>query len=133
MSPAFHFRLTASAIVLGLAALAQTDAVAQQVGTAGAVNPAAQAGSRILNVGSNIVFRERLQTSPQGSVQVIFVDKTTLNVGPNSNIVIDEFVYNPSSGTGRMTVTLAKGVLRVVGGNVTHTEGATIKTPLASV
>ena len=32
-----------------------------------------------------------------------------------------------------MTATLTKGVLRVVGGTVTHTEGATVKTPVASV
>ena len=68
-----------------------------------------------------------------GSTQVIFIDKTTLSVGPNSNILIDEFVYNPNAGSGRMTVTLTKGAMRMVGGNVTHTQGATIKTPLAAI
>ena len=106
---------------------------AQQVGTAGAVNPAAQASGRVLNVGGNILFKERISTTAAGSVQVIFVDKTTLNIGPNSDMVIDEFVYNPNTKSGKMTATLTKGVLRVVGGNVTHTEGATVKTPVASV
>lgn len=106
---------------------------AQQVGTTGAVNPAAQASGRVLNVGSNIIFKERISTTDRGSVQVIFVDKTTLNIGPNSDMVIDEFVYNPNTGTGRMAATLTKGVLRVVGGNVTHSEGAVIKTPVATV
>ena len=78
-------------------------------------------------------FRERISTSTSGSTQVIFIDKTTLSVGPNSNILIDEFVYNPNAGSGRMTVTLTKGAMRMVGGNVTHTQGATIKTPLAAI
>jgi hypothetical protein len=107
--------------------------VAQTVGTAGAVNPQAQVGARVLQVGSSIIFRERISTSASGSTQVMFVDKTTLSVGPNSNILIDEFVYNPNAGAGRMTVTLTKGAMRMVGGNVSHTEGVTIKTPLATI
>jgi hypothetical protein len=99
-------------------------AVAQTVGTAGAVNPQAQVGDRVLQVGSSIIFRERISTSASGSTQVMFVDKTTLSVGPNSSILIDEFVYNPNAGTGRMTVTLTKGAMRMVGGNVSHSEGA---------
>jgi hypothetical protein len=125
--------LTAVA-VLAATALPLTSVYAQQqVGTAGAVNPAADASGRVLQVGSNVLFRERINTTSSGSLQLIFVDKTTLSIGPNSNLVIDEFVYNPNAGTGRMTVSLAKGLLRIVGGNVTHTEGATIKTPAATV
>ena len=95
--------------------------------------PATQGGDRVLQVGSNIIFRERISTSSSGSTQLIFIDKTTLSVGPNSNILIDEFVYNPNAGSGRMTVTLTKGAMRMVGGNVSHTQGATIKTPLATI
>src|SRR5262245_59298143 len=125
--------LTVAATVAALTAAAPADAVAQTVGAAGAVNPQAQVGDRVLQVGSSIIFRERISTSASGSTQVMFVDKTTLSVGPNSNILIDEFVYNPNAGTGRMTVTLTKGAMRMVGGNVSHTQGATIKTPLATI
>jgi FecR-like protein len=125
--------LTVAATFLALNAAAANGAVAQTVGAAGAVNPQAQSGDRVLQVGSNIIFRERISTSAKGSTQIIFVDKTTLNVGPNSNILIDEFVYNPNAGSGQMTVTLTKGAMRMVGGNVSHTQGATIKTPLATI
>jgi hypothetical protein len=133
------FKLRSNCILTAVAVLATTTLTLtsvyaqQQVGTAGAVNPAADASGRVLQVGSNVLFRERINTTSSGSLQLIFVDKTTLSVGPNSNLVIDEFVYNPNAGTGRMTVSLAKGLLRIVGGNVTHTEGATIKTPAATV
>jgi hypothetical protein len=123
-------------VIAALAALTPAlldSSVAQTVGTAGAVNPQAQGGDRVLQVGSSIIFRERISTSASGSTQVMFVDKTTLSVGPNSNILIDEFVYNPNAGSGRMTVTLTKGAMRMVGGNVSHTQGATIKTPLATI
>ena len=45
-------------------------------------------------------------------MQLIFLDKTTLNVGPNSDLVIDEFIYDPSRGAGQMAVSMTKGVLR---------------------
>jgi hypothetical protein len=125
--------LTVSAALAALTPALLESSMAQTVGTAGAVNPQAQVGGRVLQVGSNIIFRERISTSTNGSTQVMFIDKTTLSVGPNSDILIDEFVYNPNAGSGRMTVTLTKGAMRMVGGNVSHTEGATIKTPLATI
>jgi hypothetical protein len=64
---------------------------------------------------------------------VLFIDKTTLNVGPNSTLVIDRFVYNPATTRGQLAVSLSKGVLRVVGGIATHSEGATIRTPVAAI
>ena len=131
MSPGRALRLAATFVALNAAT--PNGAGAQTVGAAGAVNPQAQSGNRVLQVGSNIIFRERISTSTSGSTQVIFIDKTTLSIGPNSNILVDEFVYNPNTGSGRMTVTLTKGAMRMVGGNVTHTEGATIKTPLAVI
>src|SRR5262245_32543839 len=131
MSPGRALRLAATFVALNAAT--PNGAGAQTVGAAGAVNPQAQSGDRVLQVGSNIIFRERISTSTSGSTQIIFVDKTTLNIGPNSNILIDEFVYNPNAGSGQMTVTLTKGAMRMVAGNVSHTQGATIKTPLATI
>src|SRR5262245_13400224 len=125
--------LTVAAALAALTPAMLDSSVAQTVGTAGAVNPQTQAGERVLQVGSGIIFRERISTSASGSTQVMFIDKTTLSVGPNSNILIDEFVYNPNAGSGQMTVTLTKGAMRMVGGNVSHTQGATIKTPLATI
>jgi hypothetical protein len=110
---------------------------AQQVGVAGAVNPASQAvlrGTlRMLELGAPIIYNEHLHTSSAGSLQVLFVDKTTLSVGPSSDLTIDSFVYDPQKQSGKMALTLGKGVLRVVGGNVTHTGGATITTPVATI
>ena len=111
---------------------------AQSIGTAGAVNPDAAGtppggSTKTLHVGGNVVHRERITTTAKGSVQLVFVDRTTLNVGPNSQLVIDEFVYDPNANTGRMAATLTKGVMRFVGGQTSHTGGATIKTPATTL
>ena len=87
----------------------------------------------MIEIGTQVVPNEKIQTSATGSVQVLFIDKTTLNVGPGSTLVIDRFVYNPARTQGRSAPTLGKGVLRVVGQTATHSEGATIHTPVASI
>lgn len=113
-------------------------AVAQNSGRVGAVNPDATgtppgAGSRTLTIGTNVIYKERVQTSSQGSTQIMFPDTSTLNIGRNSNIVIDEYVYDPSAGTGKMVATVSKGVMRFVGGQISHTAGVTVNTPVATL
>ncbi|MBV8765980.1 MAG: FecR domain-containing protein [Hyphomicrobiales bacterium] len=124
--------------VAALALLGHTQVRADPVGTAGAANVLSSGtppgGSmRVIEMGSRVVSDEKIDTSPSGSVQLVFVDKTTLDIGPNSSIVIDKFVFDPQAGHGEMAVSLGKGVLRVVGGQATHTGGATISTPFATI
>ncbi len=66
-------------------------------------------------------------------MQLVFIDKTTLDIGPNSSIVIDKFVFDPAAAKGEMAVSLGKGVLRVVGGQATHTVARTVTTPFATI
>jgi len=130
-------RLLASVASLALVAAASAACAQQTVGTAAAVNPRSTgvgaSGTRVLQIGSPVVHGERVQTSDSGSVQVVFVDKTTLNIGPRSDLLIDSFVYDPAAGTGTMALNLAKGTLRFVGGNASHTGGAVVKTPTATI
>lgn len=111
---------------------------AQSSGRVGAVNMNATGTppgvpSRMLTIGTNVIYKERIQTSSSGSTQIMFPDTSTLNVGRNSNIVIDEYVYDPAVGSGKMVVSLSKGVARFVGGQISHTAGVTINTPVATL
>ncbi len=113
-------------------------AEAQPIGSVAAVNQSATgvepgSGGRMLTLGQDVVYRETIKTSNLGSAQIAFVDRSTLNVGRNSNVLIDQFVYDPAGGKNAMALTLTKGMLRFVGGQISHTAGATIKTPVAVV
>lgn len=118
--------------VAGAASLAvcllATSAPAQEVGKASAVNPAATANLRTILIGTSIAHKERIKTAPQGSVQLLFIDKTSMTIGPNSDLVIDEYVYDPNASSGKLAVTLGKGALRFVGGQISHSGEAEIKT-----
>jgi FecR protein len=126
------------AMLLAGTALAVAPVLAQEVGTAAAVNPDSQStppggSTTTLKVGARVVHKERIKTTPTGSVQLLFLDRSTLSIAPNSEIVIDEFVYKPGEGSGRMVTSLTKGALRFVGGQLSHGGQATVNTPNATI
>jgi hypothetical protein len=84
-----------------------------------------------LTIGSSIVVKERVRTNDAGSTQLLFPDQSTLNLGSNSDMVIDEYFYNPEAKSGSMVASATKGALRYVGGQISHTSGVTITTPSA--
>jgi trimeric autotransporter adhesin len=61
-------------------------------------------------LGQDVLFNERIATSAVGQTQILFVDASTLTVGPNANMVIDQFVYDPNAGTGKLAASLTRGV-----------------------
>ncbi len=129
---------SASLIVVGLM-LMQGVALAQSVGNVGAVNPRAAStppnasAPHVLALGASVINKERIETSGDGTAQVTFLDKSTLNVGHNSSVVIDKFIYDQAAGTGEMAASMTKGVLRFVGGQISHTNGASVNTPVATI
>src|SRR6516165_12588580 len=115
-------------------------AIAQQrIGVSGAVNPEAtgiapSAPPRRLVLGQDIVFNERITTGAEGQTQVLFVDQSAMTVGPNSDMVIDQFVYDPAAGTGKLAASLTRGVFRYVGGKLSKKDHAvTLQTPSATI
>ena len=131
-------RLISAQTTLALATvglvLACGPAIAQSVGKAAAVNPATTSSSgRTVTLGSEIIHKERIRTDTGGSLQILFLDRTTLNIAANSDVVIDEYVYDPRTGAGKMSLSLGKGLMRFVGGQISHNGNAQVKTPSALI
>jgi hypothetical protein len=122
-----------TALALAAAAMLSAPAFAAQVGTASAVNPDATVNLRTITIGSSIAHMERIKTTSSGSVQVLFIDKTSMTIGPNSDVTIDEYVFDPKAGTGSLTSTVAKGAMRFVGGLISHNGKAEVKTTTAAL
>ena len=53
-----------------------------------------------------------MNTDEQGRTNLQFVDRSTLDIGPGSDVRIDRFVYNPNRTTAGTTISLVKGVMR---------------------
>jgi probable HAF family extracellular repeat protein len=65
-------------------------------------------------IGTPIHLNDRITTPADGRVQVTLEDGTTFIIGPNSEIVIDEFVYDPSSGLGLLIAKFSKGLFELI-------------------
>ncbi|MBT4690008.1 MAG: hypothetical protein HN834_11080 [Rhodospirillaceae bacterium] len=107
---------------------------AQSVGVTSAVLPQANSTrpneeTLTLRIGVDIVANERVVTDAKGKLQLLFLDGSALTVGPNSEVVVDEFVYDPKAKTGSLAFSATKGVFRLVGGKISKKKAVLLRTP----
>jgi hypothetical protein len=139
MARKLKFVVSTLATALAAAAPAMVQqGMAQQIGTATAVNPSTEGtppggSTTTLTIGARVLHKERIHTSPTGSVQLLFLDKSTLSIAPNTTLVIDEFVYDPASKSGHMLTKLTQGTLQYIGGELSHQGAVTVETPAAVI
>ena len=113
-------------------------AVAREAGVAAAVNVDAvttppSERERTLVVGHNIVFDEKVVTGKRGQAQLLMMDQSAITVAPNSELVIDKFVYDPDKKTGEMALSLSRGLMRFVGGRLSKKGNVKLRTPSATM
>ena len=126
---------------MALSVLFAASAFAQgetQIGVTAAVNPEATgtppiSETRVLHVGTDIVSDEHVVTTESGNVQMLFLDESALTIGPNSDVVLDRFVYDPDTKTGELVLAATKGVFRLVGGKISKETPIVLETPTATI
>src|SRR5216684_4587659 len=101
----------------------------ERVGIKSAVNPEATgavpgAQPRRLVIGQEVIFNEHITTAAAGQTQLLFLDESSMSIGPNSDITIDQFVYDPKTGTGKLAMSATRGLLRYVGGKLSKQDDA---------
>jgi len=127
--------LLVGAAVFGLFATAQAQS---RIGVTQAVenNPMGKPPGgvdRVLRVGTDVQANEIISTTNDDRAHVVFLDGTTLTVGPNSQMTIDKFVYDPTTQKGELAVNATKGVFRVIGGRISKTAAITVTTPSSTM
>jgi hypothetical protein len=100
-----------------------TQPAAIQTGTAAAVSGdvfwSTHDGRKVsIKSGSPIFLGEHIITGPGGRLQVLLLDETVFTLGPNSDMVLDEFVYDPKTSAGKISAALVKGTFRFVSGKI---------------
>lgn len=115
-----------------LPALLMTDPAWAKVGIASVVNgepiakPPAET-ERVLHIGNDMVANEVVTTKANDRAHLVFLDGSTLTVGPNSEITIDKFVYDPDKRAGQLSLDAGRGVFRYVGGAISKNSEVTVK------
>lgn len=83
--------------------------------------------------GTVIETNDRVETK-SGKVKIVFKDDTTVTVTESSSLVIDDFVYDPKSGAGRLGLKAASGTVRYVSGAIAKDpKNVKINTPTAAI
>jgi hypothetical protein len=64
-----------------------------------------------------------------------FADKTTVNITEQSKILIDDFVYDPRSGSGKLAMKMVQGTARYASGQIAKNspQNVNVSTPTATV
>lgn len=111
---------------------------AREIGTVAAVKNEIEgtppdADTRQLQIKDRLIQNERVISSRLGTGQFIFLDQTALTVAPNSEVILDKYVFDPDTGTGEMALTLTKGAMRFIGGRISKKSTVTINTPTATM
>lgn len=76
---------------------------------------------------------EAITTGINDRAHLLFLDGSSLTVGPQARLTIDKFVYDPGVKQGDLSVRASEGVFRFVGGRISKTRPVSIVTPSASL
>lgn len=68
--------------------------------------------------GEPILLQDAIRSGPRSGAQILLLDQTVFTIGAESEIVVDEFVYDPETNAGKMSARVAQGVFRFVSGKI---------------
>ena len=86
------------------------------------------------SVNTGVEMNDTVSTA-KGKAELTFDDKTTVKLTEHSKLIIDDFVYDPKKGTGKLALNMAMGTARYASGQIAknNPQQVAIKTPTASI
>ena len=117
-------------LVLAMSAQADIGSVTEASGTA-----IIKRGKDTIQIvkGTEIKTNDKVETK-NGKVKIVFKDDTNVTVTESSSLVIDDFVYDPKSGAGKLGLKAAAGTVRYVSGSIAKDpKNVKINTPTAAI
>ena len=85
-------------------------------------------------VGTGLEMQDTI-TTQNGAWQLEFVDQTRVDVTEHSRMVIDEFIYDPATKTGALSMKATLGAVRYASGQIAKNsrQRVNIRTPSATI
>jgi hypothetical protein len=74
-------------------------------------------------------------STAKAKAELTFEDKTTVKLTEHSKLIIDDFVYDPKKGSGKLALNMALGTARYASGQIAknNPQQVAIKTPTANI
>ena len=116
-----HIRCTLAmlAVLATTASASAAEAPAGMVKTAKGSAAIERDGKKTaLQPGAALMASDRVVTGADGSVGITLRDETLLAVGPNSNVWLEKYAFDPTSHEGALNATVKRGTLGVISGKL---------------
>lgn len=86
------------------------------------------------SVNTGVEMNDTISTA-RAKAELTFEDKTTVKLTEHSKLIIDDFVYDPKKGSGKLALNMAMGTARYASGQIAknNPQQVAIKTPTASI
>ncbi len=133
-----RYRLAVIGLSLCVGAiLPSTFASAQPIGATSQVQTQSfrtPAGGARVNLGEDdaVFTLDQIATDSGGAARLDMIDDTVITVGPQSEVVLDQFLFDPSSGNGDVVSRISVGGMRFISGQM-PSDAYIIETPTAVI
>jgi hypothetical protein len=128
--------LAAALLLVPLTTLASPLNIGVASAVRGAVKATAPgAAGRVVETGKPVYSHDKVTTGAEGKLQVLLLDQTSFTMGANSEMELDEFVFDPATNAGKVSAKIVKGAFRFVTGKVARRDPASmqVKTPVGTI
>ncbi|MFI5340691.1 MAG: FecR domain-containing protein [Candidatus Methylomirabilales bacterium] len=128
--------IIAAALVACATFAAASDGSAGRVKTVNGSASIVRGQSSLPAVVNERVFQgDTLRTGPDGSLGVILKDDTSLSLGPNSVVVVDQFLFAPAEGKLSLVTRMLKGTAVYISGIIAKLSPQSVRfeTPNATI
>lgn len=85
---------------------------------------------RVVASGKPLYLNDKVTTGKGGRLQIMLLDETTFTIGSDSEMMLDEFVYDPVTSKGKVSAKIIKGAFRFVTGKIARREVGDMKVGL---
>ena len=115
-----------------LSAFAKVGEVTEQIGQDASISR--DKDTIVVGKGTGINMNDTITTS-KAKLNLTFEDNTKVAMTQQSKLVIDDFVYDPNSGTGTLAMNVAMGTVRYASGAISKNsrENVRLRTPTATI
>jgi len=86
-------------------------------------------------IGEKVYQNDTVETGEDGAIGITFVDNTTISLGPQSQIALTSFVFDPQSDKFAFAANLAKGTLMYASGLIgkLSPQSVSVQTPVSTI
>ena len=130
------FQLILLAIVILLASFSPTSfsAVGKVTEQTGPTEIVRNKRSTPSSINTAVEMNDTIVTA-KAKARLTFEDNTTVNITEQSKLVIDDFVYDPKKGSGKVAMKVVLGTARYASGQIakTNPQNVNVQTPTATV